>query len=256
MGDDASRANTLARWAQTPDYINNDMLNNKKGLATGYALARPVVESVIGQMQQSLATPIEDNMYYMPAMRDQTSEFQKEMQLQVEQNIMPVIQTYLTFMQQEYLQQVQPKLSISTLPDGPQCYTAMLNANTTLTNNAAEIFAWGEEAISERKAMVRLLGKQLYGSDDLAVIKQTFNNDPNNFFKTKVELLAAAQAAIDRAKVQSREYFNLFPKADVILESLSEIEAKTGNSRYLPTSDDGSQPATYIQTTYPPEKKS
>lgn len=255
VGDDASRADTLARWAKIPAFINDDMLNNKKGLATGYALARPVVERVIGQMQQLLAMPIEDNMFYMPAMRDPTPEFQKKMRVQVEQNIMPAIQTYLTFLQQEYLQQARPNLSISTLPNGPQCYTAMLNASTTLTSSAAEIFAWGEEAIAEREAMIRSLGKQLYGSDDLAVIKQIFNNDPNNFFKTEVELLTAAQAAIDRAKVQSREYFNLFPKADVILKPISEIEKKTGYSRYLPASDDGSQPAIYIQATYPPQKK-
>ena len=52
------------------------MLNNRKEIETGYALARPVVERVIGQMQQLLLTPIEDNMFYMPVIRDQTTEFQ------------------------------------------------------------------------------------------------------------------------------------------------------------------------------------
>jgi uncharacterized protein (DUF885 family) len=255
VGDDASRADTLARWAQIPDYINNDMANNKKGLEAGYALPRPVVERVIGQMEQLLASPLEENVFYLPAMRDANPEFQQKMKDQVENNIMPAIQTYLTFMQEEYLGQARPTLSISTIPNGPACYTAMLNASTTLSNSPAEIYAWGEEAIAEREAMIRLLGKQIYGSDDLAVIKATFNNDPNNFFKTKAELLVDAQAAIDRAKIKSKDYFNLYPKSDVILEPISEIEEKTGYSRYLAASDDGSRPATYIQATYPPEKQ-
>lgn len=85
------------------------------------------------------------------------------------------------------------------------------------------------------------------------MIKTSFKNDPNNHFKNKTELLADAQTAIDWVKIKSRDYFNLYPKADVILEPISELEEKTGYSRYLEASDDGSRPATYIQATYSAE---
>lgn len=255
VGDEASRADALARWAKIPAYINNDMLNNKKGLETGYALPRPVVLRVIEQMEQLIASPLKDNVFYIPASRDENPEFQKKMQAQIENNIMPAVQTYLTFMRDEYLAKARPNLSISTIPNGEACYTAMLSAYTTLANGPAEIFTWGEEAVAEREAMIRTLGKQLYGSDDLTVIKQTFSNDPNNFFKTKTELLTDAQKSIERAKIKSKDYFNLYPKADVILEPISALEEKSGNSAYWPASDDGSRPATYIQATYQPEKQ-
>jgi uncharacterized protein (DUF885 family) len=255
VGDEVSRANALARWALIPAFIESDMLNNKKGLETGYALARPVVERVIGQMQQLLASPMEDNVFYLPAKRDQNPDFQQEMRKQIDNNIMPAIQTYLRFMQDQYLAKARPNLSISTLPNGSECYNAMLSAATTLANSPSDIYAWGEQAIAERQATIGTIGKQLYGTDDLQAIKAAFNSDPSNYFTSKTELLADAQAAIDRAKVQSRAYFNLYPKADVILEAITELEEKTGYSRYLPASDDGSRPATYIQATYPPEKQ-
>ena len=255
VGDDANRKDTLARWAKIADYIKADMANNKQGLETGYALARPVVERVIEQMEELLALPLEENMFYGPALRDQTPAFEKAMRELVENKIMPAISSYLTFMKQEYLDQARPNLSIATIPNGPACYTAMLNAYTSLAKSPAEIFAWGEEAIAEREAMTRSLGEQIYGTDDLSAIKEAFVQDPNNYYKTKAELLEDAQGAIDRAKIKSRPYFNLYPKSDVVLEPISALEEKSGSSQYIQASDDGSTPATYIQATYPPEQQ-
>lgn len=255
VGDDASRADALKRWSRIPAYIKNDMLNNRKGLNTGYALPRPVVKRVIGQMQQLVTMPIEDTPFYLPALRDDNPEFQQKMRAEIENNIMPVLKKYLTFMQQEYLPQARPNLSIAAIPNGAECYNAMLSAATTLSNTPAEIFAWGEESLVERETMIMKLGKKLYGTADLPAIYEAFSKDPTNYYKNKEELLAEAQAAIDRAKEKSRDYFNLFPKSDVILKPISDLEKETGYSRYLAASDDGSRPATYEQATYPAHKK-
>ena len=255
VGDDQGRADTLARWAQIPNYIHKDLANNQQGLASGYALAKPIVERVIEQLEQLIATPLDSNVFYMPALRDSDAEFQSQMKSVVENEIMPEIKNYYAFMKGEYLPQARAELSITTLPNGKACYAAMLSANTTLRNSPAEIYAWGEEAIAEREAVIRTLGKKLYGTDDLQLIKQKFTKDPDNYFSNKEELLADAQAAIERAKIKTRDYFNLYPKSDVVLEPVPEIEKKTGYSRYLPASDDGTRAATYMQATYPPEKK-
>ena len=255
VGDAAARSNALARWAKIPEYIRNDLANNRKGLAMGYALPRVVVEKVIAQMDQLLAMRLEENVFYMPAMRDKDAAFQNQMKKHIESHIMPEIKKYRAFMQDEYLDKARVELSITALPDGEACYAALLSASTTLSNTPAEIYAWGEAAIAERETMIKSLGAELYGTGDLSEIKSAFTSDKNNYFSTKAEILTAAQAAIDLAKVKSRDYFNLYPKSDVVLEPVPKIEVKTGYSRYLPASEDGSRPATYMQATYPPEKQ-
>lgn len=253
--NEKDRANALARWNKIPEYIRHDMDNNKKGLDTGYALPRVVVERVIGQMEQLLAKPIEQSVFYLPAKRASDVDFQDRMKKHIESQIMPEIEKYLSFMKDVYLEKARPELSITALPNGVACYASMLSASTTLSNTPVEIFAWGEEAIAEREAIIMSLGTKLYGTDDLSLIKSKFTNDPNNYFTTKAEILTAAQADIDRAKVKSRDYFNLYPQSEVVLEPIPEIEEKTGYSRYLAASDDGSRPAIYMQATYPPEKQ-
>jgi uncharacterized protein (DUF885 family) len=255
VGDSIGRAHTLLRWEKIPNYIHNDMVNNKKGLEEGYALPKPVVERVIEQMEQLVSSSIESNVFYMPALREWNLVFQNKIKNQIETNIIPEIKKYLNFMKDEYLPKARTELSISTIPYGNDCYAAMLSASTTLKNSPEEIYAWGEEAISERETTIKKLGAKLYNSDDLQLIKESFANDSSNYFETKTELLADAQSAINRAKIKSKDYFNLYPKADVILEPISEIEEKTGYSRYLSASDDGTRPATYIQATYQPKKQ-
>lgn len=255
VGDSISRTQALARWQKIPKYIRNDMTNNQEGLKKGYALPKPVIARVIAQMEQLLSVPIEQNIFYMPALRDTSAVFQAQLKNEVATAIIPEIKKYLDFLKSEYLPNARPALSISTIPNGNECYAAMLSASTTLKNSPREIYTWGEEAIAEREATLKSLGKTLYKTYNLDEIKDTFTKDSSNYFKSKSELLATAQAAIDRAKLKSRDYFNLYPKADVILEPISTIEEKSGYSRYLSASDDGTRPATYIQATYQPEKQ-
>ena len=255
VGDSISRTHTLLRWEKIPNYIRIDMANNQKGLAEGYALPKPVVERVIEQMEQLVSAPIEHNVFYMPALRDTSTVFQNQLKTQIETKITPEIKKYLTFLKEDYLPKARKDLSISTIPNGHSCYAAMLSASTTLKNIPEEIYAWGEEAILERETTIKTLGAKLYNTDDLQLIKALFVKDSSNYFENKVKLLADAQAAINRAKIKSRDFFNLYPKSDVILEPISELEEKTGYSAYLPASDDGTRPAKYVQATYQPKKQ-
>jgi len=255
VGDSIGRAQTLERWGKITKYIHNDMANNKKGLEEGYALPKPVIERVIAQMEQLVSVPTEKSVFYMPALRDTSLVFQKKMKNQIETHIIPAMNRYLFFLKNEYLDKARTELSISNIPNGNDCYAAMLSASTTIKNKPSEIYAWGEEAIAEREFVIKTLGKKLYNSEDLYEIKEIFAKDTSNYFKSKAELLVDVQAAIDRAKIKSRSYFDLYPKADVLLETPSEIEEENGYTRYLSASDDGSRPATYIQATYQPKKQ-
>ncbi|WP_187696273.1 DUF885 domain-containing protein [Xanthovirga aplysinae] len=255
VGDTKSREDAIQRWKQIPRYIRVDRENNKLGLESGYALPEVIVKQVIDQLDQLTSGPLDTNPFFLPALRDTSEQFKTELKTIVLDEILPEIATYKEFLQNEYLDKARAELSISSIPNGTECYQASLSGYTTLNEAPEVIFQWGEEAIALRERKITKIGNKVYGELEIPAIQNAFKSDKSNYFTTKEEILEAAQAAISRAKSKTPEFFGLVPKADVELEPIPELEERTGSSRYLPASDDGSRPATYIQQTYMPDTK-
>jgi len=255
VGDSLSRIDAIARWKKIPQYINNDLNNNREGMETGYALPKVIIQKVISQLDQLISSPIESNLFYIPVLRDSSIQFKNDIKALVEGEIMPAIGTYKEFLENEYLDNARTELTISSIPEGAECYEASLSRYTTLAEKPEVIFQWGEEAIAIRESTIVQIGNTVYGESNITAIQKAFKADKSNYFTSREEILEAAQAAISRAKDKVPDFFGLIPTADVILEPIPELEEKTGYSRYLSASDDGSRAATYMQQTFMPETR-
>lgn len=256
VGDSISRQNAINRWKKIPHFIQSDMANNKQGLESGYALPKIVVEQVINQLDQLLTAPLDKNVFYTIAMRDENVAFRREVERVVVNEIMPLIKSYKDFLQREYLPKARLELSISTIPNGNECYAALLRSYTSLSAPPETVYAWGVEAIESRENKIMEIGEKVYKTKDLNEIRASLKADSSVYLKDKNELLKLAQSSIDRAKESVKDYFGLIPKSDVILEPIPPIEEATGYSRYIPASDDGKRPAKYVQQTSEPKTKS
>jgi uncharacterized protein (DUF885 family) len=255
VGDSITRQNAIKRWKKIPKYIESDMANNKQGLESGYALPRIVIEQVIAQLDQLLVAPIDRNVFYIMAKRDESETFKRDIEKIVVNEIMPLIRTYRDFLHNEYLPKARIELSISTIPNGNECYAAMLRSYTSLSASPETVYNWGVSAIESREKKIREIGEQVYQTNDLNKIRESLKADSSVYLKNKNELLKFAQSSIDRAKLRITDYFGIIPKSDVILEPIPAIEEATGYSRYLPASDDGKRPAKYVQQTSEPKSK-
>lgn len=255
IGDKISRQNAIKRWKKIPKYIQLDITNNKQGLESGYALPKIVIEQVISQLDQLISAPIDKNVFYIIAIRDEDSTFKKDVERVVVDEIMPLIRTYKEFLQNEYLPKARLELSISTIPSGNECYAALLRSYTSLSAPPETVYNWGIAAIESRENKIIEIGEEVYKINDIKKIRESLKGDSLVYFKDKNELLKFAQSSIDRAKLSIKDYFGIIPKSDVILEPIPIIEEATGYSRYLPASDDGKRPAKYIQQTSEPKSK-
>ncbi|GHM99147.1 hypothetical protein WSM22_06370 [Cytophagales bacterium WSM2-2] len=255
VGDAVARTAALNRWHKIPEFIRNDLQNNKAGAEQGYALPKVIIQQVVAQMDQLIASPLEDNVFYLPAKRDTDAAFRESLKKIISDEIMPEIKTYRAFLANEYMPKARTELSIRSIPNGDDCYAAFLRSNTTLSATPEEVFDWGQKAIASRETKIKEIGEKVYGLNEIAKIKEAFRNDRTNYFTSKEEMLKVAQAAIDKAKLAIPNYFGLNPKAEIVLEAISPLEEKTGYSSYSPASDDGKRPAKYIQQTYKPETR-
>ena len=256
VGSAEARAAALERWRKIPTWIRNDMDNNRKGLEEGYALPRSIIERVIAQLDLLLESPLESNVFYAPAFRDSTEAFQTEMERIAIHDIMPVVEEYAAFLKDTYLEHARDEPSISAIPNGSQCYEALIRQYTSLPLSPEELMAMAEDARESMMPVIRETGMRVYGTDDIQKIRERFQEDPTNYFSTREEVLRFAEDAVNRAKNRIPDYFVSLPAAEVIVEAVPEIEEHAGYSRYARAPRDGSRPAVYYQNTYMPEAKS
>lgn len=255
VGDSIKRKQTITRWKKIGKFIENDLNNNKKGLEMGYALPVPVVERVIEQFSAIITTPTTSGFFYIPALKDTASYFQSELKTIIESEIIPSLEKYKNFLETVYLKKARQSLSISSIPNGESCYAALLRENTSRTISAQEVFESGNHALEEKESIIRAIGNEVYEVTDLSEIKQLYKADSSNYFSNRQELLSFATEAMKRAEEKSKEYFGQLPLSKVQIEPIPEAEEKSGYSRYLPSPDDSSEPAKFIQQTYFPHKQ-
>ncbi|MFK5949947.1 MAG: DUF885 domain-containing protein [Methylococcales bacterium] len=250
-----NKSDAIYRWKELISFIKQDIDNNRVGLQTGYALPEVVIIQVIEQINMILEQKTEDTLFYIPAQKSNDAEFQLALKSIIEKELFPVISEYKYFLENEYLPKARPKLSISSIPNGVECYEALLSQSTTLPKRPDDIFKWGVDAISHRKSKILSIGKKIYNETTIKNINNAFKADKSNYFESKDEIILFVKDAINRSKLLTGNYINLIPQADVIVEPISQEEEATGFSRYLPASDDGKRAAKYIQQTFQPKTK-
>jgi len=169
--------------------------------------------------------------------------------------INPAIRKYRDFLTTTYLPKARTEIGVSANPNGAACYAASLRAQTGLTISPQEMFDKGKRAVEEQKATVKALAKKVYGTDDLSQLRSKLEGDPANHFKTRDEVKAYSQAAVDRAWQALPKCFGLIPKAKVRIEPIAAFDEEHGVPHYVPASEDGSRPGTYYISLFEPEKQ-
>jgi len=255
VGTEALRAQALSRWRLVPRYIDNEIANLREGIRQGYTAPKRTVELVIGQLDSVLEGPIDQSPLFSPAQRDGAPEFKKALGDILGGEIHPAIRRYRDFLKSEYLQAAREAVGISALPNGAQCYRALLRAATTLDRPAEETYRLGEEAVARYEREAAAIGTEVFGTADLKAIRERMAADPQNHFRSREELLNFSTDAVARAKAALARWFSILPKADVKLEPIPGFLEPTASSGYQPGAQDGSRPGIYLINLYQPEQQ-
>ena len=255
VGTPELRAQALTRWRLLPAYLDNELANLKEGLRLGYSSPKRNVELVIAQLDSVLAAPLAQSPFYSPAQRDADPAFRADWEKLLAESIQPAIRKYRDFLKNEYLAKARETIGVSALPNGVDVYRAVFRSNTTLDRPAEETFRLGEQYVAKYEAEAAEIGRKVFGTADLAVIRQKMAADPRNHFKNRDELRKFSEDAVARAHQALPAWFNHIPKADVIIEPVPAFLEKTASSSYSPGALDGSRPGKYMINLYQPENQ-
>jgi len=256
VGTDQARADALARWSRLPRYVDTEIANLRKGLAAGYSAPKGNVRLVIDQMNALVRGATADSPFDSPSVRDRTPAFAREFDLLVREQIVPAFARYRDVLQKEYLPAARDAIAVSAIPNGAACYDASVRFHSSLALAARQVHETGVQQVAQLDAEISTIGRRSFGASDVPALLQRARVDPQYLFKSREDLIAYSQAALARAKAKMRDWFDLLPKADVVIQPYPKFREKSGPNEYNPPAEDGSRPAVFFINAYQAGKKS
>jgi uncharacterized protein (DUF885 family) len=252
VGTEEARSNALARARDVPRYIDTEIENLRIGLQEGFTAPRSNVERVIGQLDALFSVSAVETPYYDPATRDGDAAFGTELGAVISGEILPAVRRYRDFLADEYVSAAREEIGVTSDPGGRDCYLASVLYHVTLSLTPEGIHEAGLREMARIQAEMREIGRRSFGTDDVRELIRLVRGDAAYSFETPEEIVAFAQAAVDRAKVAMPEWFGFVPRAEVALKPYPEYMQVTGGGFYSAGSPDGSMPGTYEFGTFEP----
>jgi uncharacterized protein (DUF885 family) len=250
---DEQRA-AVARWGEVAKYLDDEIANLREGLRLGYSAPKGNVQSALSQVEAMLTAPVGDSPFVQ--MAKEAGEFRTELETLEQQTIRPAIARYRDFLQQEYLPAAREAIGVSANPDGSDCYRAAVQYHATVELTAQQVHDMGLAEMAKLVEEMRGIGRRSFGVDDPPQLLALVKTDSKYRFKSREDLIATAQAALERAKQALPAMFNRIPSAPVIIEPYPPFLEKTAPAgQAVPPAADG-KPGKYIINAYRAEEQS
>jgi uncharacterized protein (DUF885 family) len=256
VGTPEARADALARWARLPAYLDTEVANLREGIRRGYTAPRRNVEIVIGELRTLVQTPVATHPFASPATRDADPAFKQAYLALLKDQMLPAMQRYLGFLENEYLGAARTTTAVSANPQGAQCYQASIRSWSSTRRTPQEVHDIGRREMDALLTEMKAIGRRVFGTDDVPTVMQRLRTDRQYLFKSRDELLAYSRAALARAKVAAPQAFNVMPKADVTIEPYPAFRERSAPGEYNPPSEDGTRPGLFYISAYDAARKS
>lgn len=263
--DDAKHL--ISRMKQGAKAIDDTIANLTLGLADGRVSSAEKVRRVVEQLDAELAKSIDGWAMANPKWADapdkdpwpdgERDRLHAQLRAIVGNEIEPAIVRLRDFLRDRILPKARKdKEGLVGLPDGDACYRASILSHVGLAITPDELHALGLREVERTDRELAALGKQALGTPDLAATIAKLRDDHALYFASREQILAAAQAALDRAKSAMTRYFSVLPKSDCVMREIPDYEAPYSTVAYYRQPHyDGSKPGEYFVNTYKPQTR-
>jgi uncharacterized protein (DUF885 family) len=225
----------------------------REGVAGDRTPADFAVRQTIPQLDAWLAIPVAQDplldVTEPPGMADPLA-WRDRLRAAIEAEVRPALVVYRDVLLDEVLPQARPDdhAGLSWLPDGAEAYDRAIRLYTTLALPAEQIHEIGLSQVETLGAEYRQLGPQVTGSDDLATIFEALRSDPALHHTNADDIVAAATAALAKAKSAMTGWFGILPQADCAVEAATSGAV----AYYFSPALDGSRGGVFFMNTSEP----
>jgi uncharacterized protein (DUF885 family) len=250
------RAQALARWAQLPRYVDDEIAALREGLARGYTAPRVVVELALAQLATLLAAPDEALPFASPALRSDDPGFRSAFLALLARDVRPSLARYRDFLRDEYAPRARATIAVADSPGGRACYEGALLFATTLPISPERVHERGLAALAEVEREMAQIAARSFAARPVRDVLEMLRSDPEYAYRDEAHVMAVGEEAMDRAWAALPRAFATLPRARAQLEPIPAFQAKTAAAHYLQAALDGSAPAAYRVRTIEPQRQS
>jgi uncharacterized protein (DUF885 family) len=246
----------VARWAAMPAAIDAAIANLRRGAASGRFGVAMLCTKVREQLDELLARPDADWPLMEPA--TEHHDLGDRILPLVRDEIRPAYGRY----REVLVDEISPRArsdeqpGLVHLPGGSAIYASLARAHTSLATGAEEIHHIGLEEIARIDDELVELGARLLGTTGLDATLSALRGDPALHFGTGAEIVAVAEASLERANAAIGDWFGRLPLAPCEVVAMPAHEEKHSTiAYYREPAADGSRPGQYYVNTYAPETR-
>ncbi|HEU4613809.1 MAG TPA: DUF885 domain-containing protein [Kofleriaceae bacterium] len=253
--DDAR--NVVARMRQGAKLFDDKIASLERGLATGRVTSVARARRVLEQLDAELGKPVETWAMASPAWAAREPASHAELRDVVARDIYPAVVRMRDFVRDRLLAHARgDDEGLGALPDGDAAYRATILFHVGLPLEPRVLHELGLAEIERTDRELAELGRRVLGAPDRAATIAKLRDDRTLYFTSKGEILAAAQAALDRAKAALPRFFAVLPRTDCVMREIPDYEAPYSTIAYYRQPHyDGTKPGEYFVNTYRPESR-
>lgn len=248
VGTALARAQALSRWRDIGPWIDREIANLKEGQRLRYSATEAATKSTLSQLDELLAQQPVDSPLMDPATRDKTPAFAAEWKQVIEGTLWPAITRYRDYLRDVYLPHARKSPSLDGMPDGRNCYRALVFAQTTVDADPDALFELAQKEVERERKFAVQMGRKLFGDKvtDWKSLGDVIRADPHERLASADEVRDFTQQVYERAYAAAGKMVLTPPVGKVVLEPFPEFQQATAPAgQYQSAADDGSRPATY-----------
>lgn len=250
----------IEKWSKMGLLVDQAIGRLRQGIARDRTPPVVGAEKALAQVVAYLASPVESDAFVnLLAPRAwteiQVAAWRDRLASVVTTVVRPAFERYRAAISNEVLPKGRPeeRSGVVWLSDGDEVYARAIRRHTSLDRTPLEIHRAGLDDISALEAEYAALGGAVLNVDDVSTIYERLRRDEDLRFKDANAVVAAAQAAMDRAVAATPLWFGIRPKAPCVVAEMPLAGAEDAPlAFYLAPAEDGSRPGTYFVNTTAP----
>ncbi len=223
---------------------------------------RVIMERLVPQLAMQVVDKPQDSPFYAPFQRMPASIPTAEQQSLASNGrdlianvVVPAYRRLQKHFIEQYLPATRSSVGISDTPDGAEFYRERIAFHTTLGNLTAEqIHATGLTEVARIRGEMLKIKEQVNFKGTLQEFFVFLRTDPQFYYKTPEELLAAYESIAKRIDPNLLRVFGLLPRTPYGIRAIPATSApNTTTAYYQGPAGDGSRPGYYYVNLYRPE---
>lgn len=218
-----------------PAYFNQQRAALSSGLAEGKVNPRRVVQLVVELIERTLATPVEETVFYLPV-REYPAGAARVDSL-ITGRVLPAYRDLATYLTTEYLPRLPDEPGVSAITGGRDYYRHLVRYFTTDDVTPEEVFATGQREVARIREEMEAVRKRVGYEGSFADFLQHLRTDPRFYPATAEALLERAAWITKRAEAMLPRYFDVLPRMPLTVSPVpASLAPNYTGGRYSPGS--------------------